>query len=92
MNVTLSSDLRTLLSYWDANAYSPEDAPDYLRNCSAEEVAAIRAEVSALIDAPKLQKIMQMVTVSEFRTDEQARQFLRKVEEYLFDGGDMPDT
>lgn len=81
----------SILSYWDANAYYPEDAPNYIDSLNTEERDILKRKLRNLEESPDLAKFLSRVTAFDIKTNSEAKSFILNLEAYLFSGGGMPD-
>ncbi|WP_182912943.1 hypothetical protein [Paracoccus onubensis] len=87
----LSTDTKTVLSFWDANAYYPEDAFDYVRCLRESEVIILQKEIQALMQADDMTRIISRLTGFQFKSAENTRSFLKALKGHLFSAQPVPE-
>jgi hypothetical protein len=86
------NDISGLLTYFNANAYSPELLPNDLAQTPQATVAGMRASMELLLEKNVLGVTeFKKATACEPRDHNAARSFFEQVYRFAFEDGDEPD-
>ncbi|WP_208348660.1 hypothetical protein [Pseudaestuariivita rosea] len=88
----ISNNLKNLLSYFDSNAYYPDEVKEYIIECSDDKRQELELELKRMISGSgDVANILETNTGFGIKDQKTAKKFFDDLRIHLFDNGPVPE-